>query len=142
MKAHGRIRKIIAMITLLSLFLALLSCGKGSFTVYTYADGEEHKIEISLGNYGDTPTFYEVLGQDDTLEADLDEVGSTPRLISVCNVRAGADEEYRLFSSLASDAASDADPFTYNGMTFYPVADLFSLRVCRDASYLLILVEV
>ena len=142
MKAHGRIRKITAILTLLSLLLTLLSCGKGTLTVYTYADGEQNKVEISLGDYGDAPTFYDLLRQDDTLEADLDETGSTPRLISVCNVRAGNGEEYRLFSSLASDAASDAQPFTYNGMTFYPVEEPFSLRVCKDASYLLILAEV
>lgn len=127
---------------LLVLLLPLLTaCQSASVTVYVNTARLALSLEVDLADYGDNPSFFDILKQDDTLEADLD-LTNEPRLLSVCNVRAGAEEAYRLFSSDPADAAPDATPVTYKGITFYPVKNMFELAVIADTSYLLVLTSV
>lgn len=127
---------------LLVLLLPLLAaCQSATVTVYVNTGDDMQTVEIDLADYEKSPSFFDILKQDDTLEADLD-LTNEPRLLSVCNVRAGAEEAYRLFSSNAADAASGAAPVTYKGITFYPVKNMFELAVIADTSYLLVLTSV
>ena len=136
-----RLLSLFLALLLLSLPLSLSSCNKGSFTLYVNIDGETDKLEIDLGDYGSNPTFYDILKQDDTLEADFDETGE-PRLLSVCNVRADAGESYMLLSSNPDQAGPDAHPSVYEDMTFYLLDDLLGVKPQKGTSYLLVLVKV
>ena len=133
-------KKFFALLITLSLLLALASCGSkaGSITVYTHINGETKELEIDLDDYQKDATFYDVLLQDDTLEADLDKTGE-PRLLSVRNVRAGKGESYMLLSSVAADAGPDAHPSVYEEMTFYAVENMFHVKLTPGASYFLVL---
>lgn len=135
-------KKVLALLILLSALLSAVSCksSSGSITVYTQLNGEAKKIEISLGEYNENATFYDVLLQDDTLEADLDKTAE-PRLLSVCNVHAGQGEAFMLLSSLSADAGADAHPSVYENMTFYAVENLFNVRLTAGASYLIVLIK-
>jgi hypothetical protein len=134
-------KKILALLILLSTLLSFTSCkNSGSITVYTHLDGKAKKIEIDLGEYNDNATFYDVLLQNDTLEADLDKTAE-PRLLSVCNVHAGEGEAFMLLSSVSADAGADAHPSVYENMTFYAVENLFNVRLTAGASYLIVLIK-
>jgi hypothetical protein len=134
-------KKILALLILLSALLSSTSCkNSGSITVYTHLDGKAKKIEIDLGEYNDNATFYDVLLQNDTLEADLDKTAE-PRLLSVCNVHAGEGEAFMLLSSVSADAGADAHPSVYENMTFYAVENLFNVRLTAGASYLIVLIK-
>jgi hypothetical protein len=134
-------KKILALLILLSALLSFTSCkNSGSITVYTHLDGKAKKIEIDLGEYNDNATFYDVLLQNDTLEADLDKTAE-PRLLSVCNVHAGEGEAFMLLSSVSADAGADAHPSVYENMTFYAVENLFNVRLTAGASYLIVLIK-
>lgn len=111
---------LLAVMLLVLTLLAFNACAdKPSVTIY-FENGEEVKtFTVKIEDYEEGATLYDVLKQDKSLEAVMDET-TTPFVTSMCGVTpdASANEYISIYTSLA-DKAWGEDTIEKHGTTFY-----------------------
>lgn len=137
---HSLPRAILCLFIVLSI-LPLFSCGgckNAAPLIYVVADDVETEIKLDLSQYEESPTVYDVLTTDETLEADVDKTTNPDTIRSVCNTQADVGECFVLYSSDPADAPEGVEPIKYKRQKFYRVGDNFlSVSVKSGTRYLL-----
>lgn len=141
MKKTATLTRLICAILLTVCLLSVTACGDTA-TVFVSLDGNTKEVEITLSDYGDAPTLYDVLYANEELEADLDKTTDPYTIMALCNVRADATQVYRVYSNDADDAEAGAAAISFEGEDYYPVTGNVMQLVLRGGTSYLLRLEV
>ena len=146
MKKHTMFIRLIAVLLLGGVMLTMLSCGscnaedekKNATRIYVSADSLTRYVDLDYSAYATPPTLYDILRENDTLEADIDRSTDPDTLLSVFNVRAARGEYFAVYSSNAADAPEGAQTVDFDGITFYRISgDYMALTITQSGQYLI-----
>lgn len=135
-----RIFTFLLTLTLTCGIFTLASCSKEETMtrIYVNADNNVSYIELAPSSITEGMTLYELLSNDETLEADIDRSTNPDTILSVCNVYAGKGEQFVFYSSDPTDAAEGATSIEYDNNTLYRIdGDYTKTPIKQGCKYLI-----